>query len=325
MEILVTGGLGYIGSHTVVELLKNNYNVVIVDDLSNSSVDVLDKIKQITGKTPTFYKIDIKNTEKTEEIFKNHSFEAIIHFAGYKVVSESVTKPLMYYENNLMTTIIISNLCLKYNVNKFIFSSSANVYGDNTVPFKEDMALIPTTNPYGETKVMCEKILTDVAKVNDKFSVSLLRYFNPIGAEENGLLSEKTNGVPSNIMPYICEVARGNQEKVLVFGDDYNTKDGTGVRDYIHVVDLAIGHVLALKNIKSGSNIYNLGTGHPVSVLELIKSFEKVHNISIPYEVVGRRYGDIAVAYADCTKAEKELGFKTKYNILDMCKHAYKA
>ncbi len=324
MTVLVAGGLGYIGSHTVVELLKNKYNVVIVDNLSNSSIDVLEKIERITGKVPKFYEADIRNIEETEKIFQSHSIEAVIHFAGYKAVSESVKQPIMYYENNLFTTITLSKLCLKYNVDKFIFSSSATVYGDNSVPFIEDMKLSPTTNPYGETKVMCERILSDIAIANDNFKVSLLRYFNPIGAEESGLLLEQPNGVPSNIMPYISEVAKGNQEKLYVFGDDYETKDGTGVRDYIHVVDLAIGHVLALKNIKVGSNVYNLGTGNAVSVLELIKSFEQVNDVVIPYEVVARREGDVAVAFADCSKAEKDLGFKTKYTILDMCKHSYK-
>ncbi len=323
MEVLVAGGLGYIGSHTVIELLNNEYNVVIADDLSNSSIDVLKKIETITGKKTSFYEVDLKNTTETEKIFEAHKFDAVIHFAGFKAVGESVTKPIMYYENNLITTINLSKLCIKHNVNKFIFSSSATVYGDNIVPFREDMKLLPTVNPYGETKVMCERILTDITNVYEDFSVSLLRYFNPIGAEESGVLLEKPNGTPSNLMPYITEVARGNKDKVLIFGDDYDTEDGTGVRDYIHVVDLAVGHVSALKNIKKGSNVYNLGTGRAISVFELIKSFEEVHGVTIPYEVVGRREGDVAVAYADCTKAKNELGFKPKYNILDMCKHSY--
>ncbi len=324
MELLVTGGLGYIGSHTVVELVKNKYDVVIVDDLSNSSIDTLEKIELITGKKPKFYKIDIKNFDEMEKVFQKHSFEAVMHFAGYKAVGESVSKPIMYYENNLLTTLNLSKLCVNHNVNKFIFSSSATVYGDNEVPFREEMTLLPTTNPYGESKVMCERILDDIVKAHENLSVMLLRYFNPIGADESGLLLEKPKGVPNNIMPFIVEVAKGNQEKLLVFGDDYDTVDGTGVRDYIHVVDLAIGHVLALQNIKKGCNVYNLGTGRVVSVLELIKNFEKVNNVKIPYEVVGRRNGDVAIAYADCKKAEIELGFKTKYSIQDMCKHSFR-
>lgn len=324
MEILVTGGLGYIGSHTVVELLNANYDVVIADNLSNSSTDTLDNIQIISGKKTTFYKVDVRKEKEIEEIFEKHSFDAVIHFAGFKAVGESVSKPLMYYDNNLMTTINLSKLCLKYNVNKFVFSSSATVYGENISPFKEDMELLPTTNPYGETKAMCGRILTDVSNVNNDFSVSILRYFNPIGAHDSGKLLEQPKGKHNNLMPYITEVARGNQEKLYVFGDDYDTKDGAGVRDYIHVVDLAKGHVLALENIKNGTNIYNLGTGKGHSVLEVILSFEKVHSLTLPYEIAKRRDGDIAVSYADCTKAEKELGFKTKYGIEDMCKHSYK-
>ncbi len=324
MKILVTGGLGYIGSHTVVELLNDGVEVVIADNLSNCEKEVLDKIEKITTKRPVFYELDIKDELETEKLFNKYSFDAVIHFAGYKAVGESVEKPIMYYENNLMTTINLSKLCLKYNVDKLVFSSSATVYGDNQIPFKEDLKLLPTTNPYGETKAMCERILIDTAKAYEKFSPTLLRYFNPIGAHQSGELCEQPKGKPNNLMPFITEVAKGNQEKLLVFGNDYNTVDGTGVRDYIHVVDLAIAHVLAIKNNKTGCNIYNIGTGKGTSVLEIISSFEKAHNITIPYEIAPRRDGDIAEMYANCDKAKKELGFTTKYNIDDMCKHSYK-
>ncbi len=324
MEILVTGGLGYIGSHTVVELLRENYEVIIADNLSNSSIDVLYNIEKITGKTPKFFEIDVKDKKKTGQLFDDYKFDAVIHFAGHKSVGESVENPLMYYENNLMTTINLSQLCLDYGVEKFIFSSSATVYGENKVPLNEEMSLSPTTNPYGETKAMCERILEDTSKVNSDFSPTILRYFNPIGAHESGLLCEQPKGQQNNLMPFIAEVARGNQKNLKVFGNDYNTKDGTGVRDYIHVVDLAKAHVLALKNQKCGLNVYNIGTGKGYSVLEIISNFEQVHNIKIPFEIVERRAGDIAECYADCTKAERELGFKTEYGILEMCKHSFK-
>ncbi len=324
MKILVAGGLGYIGSHTVVELINEGYDVVVADNLSNSSVDVLDNIECITRKKPKFYEINVACREKTQELFEKYNFDAVIHFAGFKAVGESVAKPLMYYKNNIMTTINLGELCIKYNVKKFIFSSSATVYGENIAPFKEDMTLLPTTNPYGETKAMCERILKDTSDVNKDFNVALLRYFNPIGAHESGMLLEQPKGKPNNLMPYITEVARGNQEKLYVFGDDYDTKDGTGVRDYIHVVDLARGHVLALKNLASGCNAYNLGTGEGHSVFDVVKNFEKAHNLTIPYEIVKRRDGDIATCFADCEKAKKELGFETKYKIEDMCRHSYK-
>ncbi len=323
--VLVTGGLGYIGSHTVVELLKQGFDVIIADNLSNSSKDVLNSIKTLTGTLPKFYQIDVKDKEATEDIFNTYNIEAVMHFAGFKAVGESVENPLMYYENNLMTTINLTNLCIKYNVNKFIFSSSATTYGENSVPFKEDMDLSPTTNPYAETKVMCERILTDTAKAYQKFSPTLLRYFNPIGAHKSGLLLEQPKGTPNNLIPYITEVARGNLDKLFIFGDDYNTVDGTGVRDYIHVLDLAIGHVLALKSNNTNCNVYNLGSGKGSSVLEVISNFEKAHNITIPYEVVGRRAGDIDESYADCSKAARELGFTTEYSLFDMCKDSYKA
>ncbi len=324
LRILVAGGLGYIGSHTVVELINAGYDVVIADDLSNSTIDVLENIEGITGIKPELYEINVACRDKTKELFEKYTFEAVIHFAGFKAVGESVTKPLMYYKNNIMTTINLSELCIEYNVNKFIFSSSATVYGENIAPFKEDMALLPTTNPYGETKAMCERILKDVSNVNKDFSVALLRYFNPIGAHESGKLLEKPKGKPNNLMPYITEVARGNQEKLYIFGDDYDTKDGTGIRDYIHVVDLARGHVLALKNLGTGCNVYNLGTGEGLSVFDVVKNFENVHNLAIPYEIVKRRDGDIAICFADCEKAKIELGFETRYKIEDMCRDSFK-
>ncbi|MFV0520120.1 MAG: UDP-glucose 4-epimerase GalE [Lachnospirales bacterium] len=324
MQILVAGGLGYIGSHTVVELINEGYEVAIIDDLSNSNIEILKSIETITTKSPIFYEVDLKKYDKVKEIFKSHNFTAIIHFASAKSIGESVERPLFYYENNLMTTINLCRLAQEFSVKKIIFSSSATVYGENKVPFKEDMELLPTTNPYGETKVICERILKDFAKINKDISISILRYFNPVGSEDSGMLQERPKGVPSNLMPYITEVACGRQDKLFIYGDDYDTKDGTGIRDYIHILDLAKGHIFALENAKEGIQIYNLGTGEGYSVLDIVKTFEKVHNVVIPYEVIGRREGDIAVCYADCNKAKKELGFYTKYNLEDMCKASYK-
>ena len=324
MNILVTGGLGYIGSHTCVELIKNNHNIIIADNLSNSKINTLDKIERITEVKPVFYKIDVTNEKDTEEIFIENKIEGIIHFAGFKSVGESVKKPLDYYYNNLVSTIILSNLCLKYDINKFVFSSSATVYGDNESPLKEDMELLPRTNPYGETKAMSEKILKDTAKANPNFSVSLLRYFNPVGAHESGFIGEDPKGIPNNLMPYINKVAKGELKKLRIFGDDYNTVDGTGVRDYIHVVDLAKGHTAAIEKQKKGINIYNLGTGKGTSVLQLVNAFIKENKVEVPYEIVGRREGDVAVSYADSTKAEKELGWKSKKTIEDMVIDAWR-
>lgn len=323
MKILVTGGFGFIGSNTTVELLKAGHSVVSVDNLSNSSIDVIDKIKKITNKDIIYYVEDVRNFEKMSTIFKKHKFDAVIHFAGYKAVGESVEQPLMYYENNLLTTINISKLCLKYNVKKIIFSSSATVYGHNKAPFKETMKLLTTTNPYGETKVMCERILTDMVKVNNGITVTILRYFNPIGGHESGMLSEKSKDIPNNLMPYIVKVADGKIEKLSIFGDDFNTIDGTGIRDYIHVTDLAYGHVLALNNNKEGINIYNLGIGIGVSVLQLVTAFENVNKVKIPFDITNRRVGDIDICYADCTKVETELGFKAKYGLDEMCRDSF--
>lgn len=324
MNILVTGGAGYIGSHTTVALLEAKHSVIIADNLCNSNLETIRKIQSITGKEVTFYEIDVTEEEVIEPIFRNHTIDAVIHFAGLKSVGESVEKPLKYYFNNTVSTINLAKVCLKYGVNRFVFSSSATVYGDNIVPFKENMNLLPTTNPYGETKVMSERILTDLAHANPAFSVSLLRYFNPIGAHESGLIGEAPNGVPNNLMPYITQVAKGKLDKLRVFGNDYPTADGTGLRDYIHVVDLAEGHVAALENLIEGVHTHNLGTGNGTSVLELVKAFEEANNINIPYEVVGRRPGDIALCYADASKAERELDWKPKRNINDMCRDAWR-
>ena len=324
MNILVTGGLGFIGSHTTIELIKNNHTVIIADNLINSKLEVLDKLYSITGFKPTFYQIDVTDGTKVEEIFSNHKIDGVIHFAGLKAVGESVSKPLEYYYNNLVSTMVLSKMCVKYGVNKFVFSSSATVYGDQPSPLKEDMELKKTTNPYGETKAMSERILTDTANANDGFAVSLLRYFNPVGAHESGLIGEDPNGIPNNLMPFVTKVAKGQLNKLSIFGNDYDTIDGTGVRDYIHVVDLAKGHVKAIENLKDGVNIYNLGTGKGTSVLEFVNAFMKVNDIDVPYEIVGRRQGDIATCFADASKAEKELGWKAELGIDEMVRDAWK-
>ncbi len=324
MNILVTGGTGYIGSHTCVVLLEAGYDVIVADNLSNSSIEVVDKIKKISGKDIKFYKVDVTYEQATEKIFQENEIEGIIHFAGLKAVGESVEKPLEYYYNNLLSTMVLCKLCKKYNVNKFVFSSSATVYGNNIVPFKESMDLLPTTNPYGETKAMNERILSDIAKANPSFCVTLLRYFNPIGAHESGLIGELPNGIPNNLMPYITQVAKGKLERLKVFGNDYDTIDGTGVRDYIHVLDLAEGHLAALENIKEGLNVYNLGTGKGVSVLQLVKTFEDINQIKIPYDIVDRRKGDIAECYADASKAKIELNWEAKRDISDMVRDSWR-
>jgi len=318
MNILVTGGLGYIGSHTCVELINRDHDVSIADNLSNSNLETVDKIEKITGVKPDFYQTDVTDQIKTEKIFKEKKIDGVIHFAGYKAVGESVEKPLDYYYNNLVSTIILNKLCLKYKVDKFVFSSSATVYGDNESPLKENMNLLPRTNPYGETKAMSEKILKDTAKANPSFSVTLLRYFNPVGAHESGLIGEDPKGIPNNLMPYVTKVAKGELEKLSIFGNDYETVDGTGVRDYIHVVDLAKGHLAALEKKQKGVNIYNLGTGKGTSVLQLVKAFTKENKVNVPYEIVGRRSGDVAETYADTSKAERELEWKSTKTIEDM-------
>ena len=323
MKILVTGGCGFIGSHTVVDLLNEGYEVVIVDNLVNSKIEVLDKIKKITNKSVKFYQYDLCDYSKLDSLFKEEKIDAVIHFAGLKAVSESVAKPLMYYENNLYSTINLLKCMNKYNVKKIVFSSSATVYGSpKSLPIYEDFPL-STTNPYGTTKLMIENILTDLYKADNRFDITILRYFNPIGAHKSGLLGEDPNGIPNNLMPYIVKVATNELPILSIFGNDYDTIDGTGVRDYIHVCDLSYGHVLALKNKKEGLKIYNLGTGQGTSVLELVKMFEKVNNVKVNYKIVGRRDGDIASCFASNKKAQEELGFKPKYNLEDMCLDSY--
>ena len=326
MKVLVTGGLGFIGSHTCVSLIENGFDVVIIDNLYNSKEVVLDRIETITGVRPTFYKKDVQDLESLREIFKKEHFDAIIHFAGYKAVGESVKKPLMYYENNLESTFALLRCMEEFEVKNFVFSSSATVYGlPDKVPLTEDSPVKSATSPYGETKVMIERILTDIGNVHKDWNIALLRYFNPIGAHKSGLLGEDPNGIPNNLLPYINKVAIGLLPKVNVFGNDYPTPDGTGVRDYIHVVDLAYGHVLALKKLSTnpGLVVYNLGTGKGTSVLEVIKAYEKATGVKINYVICPRRDGDVPENYASTAKAEKELGFKCKYNIEDACRDGY--
>lgn len=325
MNILVTGGAGYIGSHTTVELIKEGYEVIIVDNLCNSSSMVLDRIEDITGKRVKFYNIDTRDQVNFRKIFEENKIDAVIHFAALKAVGESVQKPLDYYNNNLVNTITVLELMREFNVDKFVFSSSATVYGNpKSCPIKEDFPL-STTNPYGNTKLMIEDILRDICKVNEGFNVAILRYFNPIGAHESGKIGEEPNGIPNNLMPYITKVAIGQLKELSVFGDDYDTPDGTGVRDYIHVVDLARGHVKALEKLNQNPGLvtYNLGTGKGYSVLDLVKAFKKASGVDIPYKIVGRRAGDIAMCYADPTKAETELGWVAKYDVDKMCKDSW--
>lgn len=324
-NILVTGGAGYIGSHTVVQLLENGDKVIVVDNLSNSNEKVFERIFQITGEKVEFYNIDCCDYSTFEVVFKKHKIDAVIHFAGLKAVGESVAKPMMYYRNNLVSTMNLIDLMEKYNVNNLVFSSSATVYGDpKSVPINEDFEL-HVTNPYGRTKLMIEDMLRDYCKVNEKFNVALLRYFNPIGAHQSGLIGEDPNGIPNNLVPYITQVAIGKRDHLNVFGDDYNTEDGTGVRDYIHVCDLARGHLLALEKLYKdcGLYVYNLGTGNGYSVLQVHHAMEKACGFKIPYQIQARRAGDIAKCFASCDKAEKDLGFKAKYGIEEMCKDAW--
>ena len=326
MSILVTGGAGFIGSHTVVELLENGENIIIVDNFCNSAPKVLDKIKEITNKDFKFYEVDLLDEKNLEKIFQENEIEAVIHFAALKAVGESVENPIEYYHNNVTGTIILLKLMKKYNCKKVVFSSSATVYGNPaSLPIKEDFPL-STTNPYGSTKLMMEQVLQDVCVSDKDFSVAILRYFNPIGAHESGLIGESPNGIPNNIMPYILKVANGEYEALTVFGNDYNTPDGTGIRDYIHVVDLAKGHLKALDKIRQekGAKIYNLGTGNGYSVLDLVTNFEKVNNVKVNYKIGERRPGDIDACYADSSKAKEELGWVARYGIEEMCRDAWR-
>lgn len=327
MTILVTGGAGFIASHTNVELLQAGYDVVVMDNLCNSSKESVARVEQITGKKIRFYQADMCKMEELEPVFAENNIDVIIHFAGLKAVGESCEKPYEYYENNISGTLNIIAMMKKYNVKKMVFSSSATVYGNpEVVPITEECKVGGVTNPYGQTKLMLEQILTDIQKADPSFDIALLRYFNPIGAHESGLIGEAPNGIPNNLLPYVAKVAAGVLEKVNVFGDDYDTPDGTGVRDYIHVVDLAKGHVCAVKKLLEhpGLVVYNLGTGIGYSVLDIIHNFEKACGKKIPYVIAPRRAGDIATCYSDPSKAERELGWKAEYGIDRMCEDAWR-
>lgn len=327
MSILVTGGAGFIGSHTCVELLNAGYDVAVVDNLYNASEKALERVKQITGKDLRFYKVDIRDKEGLNEVFDKEDVESVIHFAGLKAVGESVRKPLEYYENNIGGTITLCDVMRDHGVKNIIFSSSATVYGDPAfIPITEECPKGTCTNPYGWTKWMLEQILTDLHTADPEWNVVLLRYFNPIGAHKSGLIGEDPKGIPNNLMPYITQVAIGKLPCLGVFGDDYDTHDGTGVRDYIHVVDLAIGHVRAVEKLKekAGVSVYNLGTGNGYSVLDMVKAFSKACGKEIPYEIKPRRAGDIPECYADCTKAYEELGWKAQKTLDDMCADSWR-
>ena len=327
MSILVTGGAGFIGSHTVIELQNAGYEVVVLDNLSNSSRESLKRVEKITGKAVPFYEADIRDTEALDDVFAKEKIEGCIHFAGLKAVGESVRKPLEYYENNISGTLNLVKVMRKYNCKNIIFSSSATVYGDPAfVPITEECPKGTCTNPYGWTKSMLEQILTDLHTADPEWNVVLLRYFNPIGAHKSGTIGENPNGIPNNLMPYVTQVAVGKLKELGVFGNDYDTPDGTGVRDYIHVVDLAAGHVKAIKKLeeRAGLCLYNLGTGHGYSVLDIVKNFEEATGVKIPYVIKERRPGDIATCYADASKAKKELGWEAKYGIKEMCEDSWR-
>lgn len=327
MSILVTGGAGYIGSHTVVELLNAGREVVIVDDFSNSKPEVLDAIRKLTGKDFKFYEINYLDREALEKVFEENDIDSVINFAGFKAVGESVQKPIEYYTNNISGALVLLDTMKKYNVKKFVFSSSATVYGDpETIPITENCKIGGTTNPYGTSKLFIEQILQDIYASDNTWDICILRYFNPVGAHKSGLIGEEPQGIPNNLMPYVVRVAAGTLKELSVFGNDYDTPDGTGVRDYIHVVDLAIGHIKAIEKLdkeKHGIFIYNLGTGVGYSVLDMVKSFEKATGKPVPYKIAPRRAGDIATCYADPTKAKEELGWEAKLGIDDMCKDSW--
>ena len=327
MAILLPGGAGYIGSHTAIELLKEGKEIVIIDDFSNSTPQVLEAIKKITGKDFKFYEMDYKNKEKLEKVFEENDIEAVINFAGFKAVGESVQKPIEYYTNNISGALVLLDTMRKYNCKKFIFSSSATVYGEpERIPLTEDCKTGGTTNPYGTTKLFIEQILKDIYASDNEWDICILRYFNPVGAHESGLIGEEPQGIPNNLMPYIVRVASGKLKELSVFGDDYDTPDGTGVRDYIHVVDLAIGHLKALNKIEKegkGLYIYNLGTGTGYSVLDMVKAFEKTTGQKVAYKITPRRAGDIATCYADPQKAKEELGWEATKTLEDMCQDSW--
>lgn len=327
MKILVTGGAGYIGSHTVVELLNNNHEVIIIDNFSNSKPEVLENIKKITGKNFKFYEEDLINKEKIDKIFSENEIDAVIDFAAFKAVGESTKMPIKYYINNVSTILFLLDVMEKYNVKKLVFSSSATVYGTpDIVPINEESKTGNTTNPYGTSKYFVEQILKDLYKADENWDIAILRYFNPVGAHESGLIGEEPVGIPANLMPFITKVAKGELEELKVFGNDYDTEDGTGVRDYIHVVDLAIAHEKALEKLikeNRGLYIYNIGTGNGYSVLEMIQAFEKANNLKIKYSITDRRPGDIAKCFSDTKKAQKELDFIANKSLEDMCKDAW--
>ncbi|MCI8640973.1 MAG: UDP-glucose 4-epimerase GalE [Clostridia bacterium] len=327
MAILLPGGAGFIGSHTAVELLKEGREIIIIDNFSNSTPESLKAIKKITGKDFKFYEIDYLDRENLEKVFKENDIEAVMNFAGYKAVGESVQKPIDYYTNNISGALVLLDTMKKYNVKKFIFSSSATVYGEpETMPITEETPTGGTTNPYGTTKLYIEQILKDIYKSDNTWDICILRYFNPVGADESGLIGEEPKGIPNNLMPYVARVAAGILKELSVFGNDYDTPDGTGVRDYIHVVDLAKGHIKALEKLekeKEGLYIYNLGTGTGYSVLDMVKAFEKATGKNVPYKIAPRRAGDIAICYADSSKAKEELGWKAEKNLDDMCKDSW--
>ena len=328
MAILVPGGAGYIGSHTVVELLNNNMEVIIIDDFSNSTPQVLENIKKITGKDFKFYEMDYADREKLERVFEeNPEIEGVMNFAGFKAVGESVKEPIKYYINNVSGALVLLDTMKKYNVKKFVFSSSATVYGEeNPIPYVENMKTGGTTNPYGTTKLFIEQILKDIYRADNSWDIAILRYFNPIGSHESGLIGEEPQGIPNNLMPYIVRVANGQLKELSVFGNDYDTPDGTGVRDYIHVVDLARGHVKAIEKLnkeRSGLYIYNLGTGVGYSVLDIVNAFEKVTGQKVPYKIAPRRAGDIAMFYANAEKAKTEIGWTAEKTLEDMCRDSW--
>ncbi|KAJ1443811.1 UDP-galactose 4-epimerase [Ochromonadaceae sp. CCMP2298] len=325
MNVLVTGGAGFIGSHTVLELLESGNEVIVADNLDNSKYESLRRVEEMTGKKVIFYEIDLVDKEATEEIFKNHTIDSVIHFAGYKAVGESVAKPMMYYDNNLTSTLNLCNLMKQYGVTDLVFSSSATVYGDPaSVPITEEFPLF-ATNPYGRTKLFLEYILKDLCIAEETWNIALLRYFNPVGAHPSGMIGEDPNGIPNNLLPFVTQVAIGKREKLAVYGGDYATHDGTGVRDYIHVVDLAKGHLKALNKLgkNPGLVICNLGTGIGYSVLDMVKAFEKASGKVVKYDIVDRRPGDAAACYADPKKAKDKLGWEAEYGINEMCEHAW--